>query len=150
MIKPLMLIYVLLILVSGSVYAQSNNDAYPLDPLTAAEIKKVVQILKDSKTTSGKDIFNIINLKEPPKKEVLAYKPGTAFRREAFTSFYDYSKNGVTEAVVDLNAGKVVSVKNIPNVIGMGLDADSVADDIVRRDKNWIAALKKRGISIDS
>jgi primary-amine oxidase len=82
---------------------------------------------------------------------VLAYKPGTPFRRrEAFTSFYDYTKNGVTEAVVDLMSNTVVSVKNIPNVIGMGLEADSVANAIVRKDKMWVAALKKRGISIDS
>ncbi|HVW95333.1 MAG TPA: hypothetical protein VHA56_05165 [Mucilaginibacter sp.] len=129
-----------------------NEDApaYPLDPLTADEMRKVVRILKDSKTISGKDIFNIINLKEPPKAEVLAYQPGKPFRREAFTSFYDYAKNGVTEAVVDLNAGKVISVKNIPNVIGMGLEADSVANAIVRKDPAWVAALKKRGISIDS
>jgi primary-amine oxidase len=129
---------------------ESDNPTYPLDPLTATEMRKVVQILKDSKTTSGKDIFNIINLKEPPKNEVLAYKPGAPFRREAFTSFYDYSKNGVTEAVVDISAGKVISVKNIPNVIGMGLEADSVANTIVRNDKAWVGALKKRGISIDS
>jgi len=152
MIKPLTIIhaFVILFLSASTVYAQNNTNAYPLDPLTAAEIKKTVQILNDSKTTTGKDIFNIINLKEPPKAEVQAYKPGTTFRREAFTSFYDYSKNGVTEAVVDLNAGKVISIKNIPNVIGMGLEADSVANSIVRQDKAWVAALKKRGISIDS
>jgi primary-amine oxidase len=144
---------VMLLLCMGQSCTQKKEDdspTYPLDPLTATEMRKVVQILKDSKTTSGKDIFNIINLKEPPKSEVLAYKPGTPFRREAFTSFYDYSKNGVTEAVVDINAGKVVSVKNIPNVIGMGLEADSVASTIVKNDKAWVAALKKRGISIDS
>ncbi|MDN5289564.1 MAG: hypothetical protein JWR38_5838 [Mucilaginibacter sp.] len=150
MIKPLTIICAFFLLLTDSVYAQNNSDAYPLDPLTAAEIKKVVQILKDSKTTTGKDIFNIINLKEPPKAEVLNYKPGTSFRREAFTSFYDYSKNGVTEAVVDLNAGKVISTKQIPNVIGMGLEADTLANNIVRKDKAWVAALQKRGISIDS
>ncbi|WP_183572291.1 primary-amine oxidase [Mucilaginibacter sp. X5P1] len=140
-----------LLLCAGKTYAQTDSITYPLDPLTAKEMQRVVQILKDSKTTTGKDIFNIINLKEPPKREVLAYKPGAPFRREAFTSFYDYSKNGVTEAVVDLNINKVISVKNIPNVIGMGLEADSaVASEIVRKDKNWVAALKKRGISIDS
>jgi primary-amine oxidase len=147
---------VMLLTCAGLSCTQKNENnaetaaTYPLDPLTATEMRKVVQILKDSKTISGKDIFNIINLKEPPKSEVLAYKPGAPFRREAFTSFYDYSKNGVTEAVIDINAGKVISVKNIPNVIGMGLEADSVANTIVRNDKAWVAALKKRGISIDS
>ena len=145
--------FLVLMLCTGQACKQKNDDdspTYPLDPLTATEMKKVVQILKDSKTTTGKDIFNIINLKEPPKAEVLAYKPGAPFRREVFTSFYDYAKNGVTEAVVDLNAGKVISVKNIPNVIGIGLEADSVANAIVKKDAGWVAALKKRGISIDS
>lgn len=130
-------------------YAQ-NTVSYPLDPLTAAEMRKVVEILKTSGTTSGKDLFNVINLKEPPKKEVLAYKSGQPFRREAFTSFYDYAKEGMTEAVVDLNAGKVISVKHIRDVIGMGLAADSVISTIVQKDPRWVAALKKRGISIDS
>lgn len=131
-------------------FAQHSATVYPLDPLTATEIRKVVAILKSSGTTSEKDIFNIINLKEPPKQEVIGYKPGQPFRREAFTSFYDYGKNGVTEAVVDLNAEKVISVKNLPNVIGMGLEADSIASSIVSKDAAWVAALKKRGISIDS
>lgn len=135
----------------GSAKAQSGNPTYPLDPLTANEIEKVVQILKDNHATTGSDIFNIINLKEPPKKEVLAFKPGEHFRREAFASFYDYAKNGVREAVVDLNTEKIISLTNVPNVIGMGLEADSaVAENIVRKDPRWVAALQKRGISIDS
>jgi len=141
--------YTLMFLFCAGSFAQ-NTVTYPLDPLTAGEMRKVVEILKSSGTTSGKDLFNVINLKEPPKKEVLAYKPGQPFRREAFTSFYDYAKEGMTEAVVDLNAGKVISVKHLRDVIGMGLAADSVITTIVQNDPRWIAALKKRGISIDS
>ena len=135
---------------SLKITAQANT-AYPLDPLTAAEINKVVSILKSNKLINGRQLFNIINLKEPPKKEVLAYKPGMPYRREAFCSFYDFGVNGVTEAVVDLNAGTVVSSKNISNVIGMGLAVDdSVVNNIARNDKAWVAALAKRGISVDS
>jgi len=148
--NPQGIITIILCLLPVLAMSQTDSVSHPLDPLSSAEISKVVRILKDNHITTGKDLFNIINLKEPPKKEVLAYKPGNPFRREAFTSFYDYSKNGVTEAVVDLNADKVISVKNIPNVIGMGLEADSVVSEIVKKDARWIAALKKRGISIDS
>jgi primary-amine oxidase len=144
-------IYLLFMCLLCSAKAQSDNPTYPLDPLTANEIGKVVQILRDNHATTGSDIFNIINLKEPPKKEVLAYKPGEHFRREAFASFYDYAKNGVTEAVVDLNTEKIISLIHVPNVIGMGLEADSaIAENIVRKDPRWVAALQKRGISIDS
>jgi primary-amine oxidase len=148
--KKLVFPSVFILLCCKNSFAQNSAPVYPLDPLTATEMRKVVAILKSSGTTSEKDIFNIINLKEPPKQEVIGYKPGQPFRREAFTSFYDYGKNGVTEAVVDLNAEKVISVKNLPNVIGMGLEADSIASSIVSKDAAWVAALKKRGISIDS
>jgi primary-amine oxidase len=123
---------------------------YPLDPLTSDEIKKVVDILKSNHVISGQSFFNVINLKEPPKKKVLEYKPGMAFRREAFASFYDDGTAGMTEAIVDLNPEKIISVKHIPNVIGMGLEADSIAADILKNDPEWVAALKRRGISIDS
>jgi primary-amine oxidase len=127
-----------------------NAQTYPLDPLTAGEITRVTTILKDNHLVSASTYYNIINLKEPPKKEVLAWQPGAPFRREAFVSFYDYAKPGITEVVVDLNAGKPISEKTIPNVIGMGLEADSLAaETIVRKDPNYIAALKRRGISID-
>ncbi|MES1216951.1 MAG: tyramine oxidase [Bacteroidota bacterium] len=148
--KKQITIYTMLLLCSSISFAQNSPATFPLDPLTAPEMRKVVEILKASGTITGKDIFNIINLKEPPKSEVVGYKPGQPFRREAFTSFYDYSKNGISEAIVDLNAGKVVSVKNLPNVIGMGLEADTIAASIVSKDPRWVAALKKRGIPIDS
>src|SRR5215471_10340420 len=101
----------------------AQEASHPLDPLTSDEMRKVVSILRSSGTISGHELFNIINLKEPPKKEVLAYKPGQPFRREAFVSLFDFARVGMMEAIVDLNAGKVSSLKHIPNVIGMGLAA---------------------------
>src|SRR5215471_9281866 len=89
-----------------------SGVVYPLDPLTADEIKKVTLILKRDGVVTGKSFFNVINLKEPPKKEVLEYKPGTSFRREAFASFYDEGTAGMTEAVVDLNTEKIISVNH--------------------------------------
>lgn len=64
------LLYALLILLWGaglSCTTKSNDidvsnigaPVYPLDPPTADEMKKVVQILKDSQTITGNDIFNI-------------------------------------------------------------------------------------------
>jgi primary-amine oxidase len=146
--KNWLTLFCLLLISNGFVLAQELS--HPLDPLTAEEMRKVVSVLKSSGTTSGRDLFTIINLKEPPKKEVLAYKSGQTFRREAFVSFYDYGRVGMMEAVVDLNAGKVISVKHLTNVIGMGLGADSIVSAIVLKDPSWVAALKKRGISPDS
>jgi hypothetical protein len=43
MIKPSTIIHglVILFLNASTVYAQNNTNAYPLDPLTATEIKKL-------------------------------------------------------------------------------------------------------------
>ena len=136
-----------LVLLCTSTYAQSH----PLDPLTATEMQTAVRILRENTNPTNPIFFNIINLKEPPKKEVLVWQPGAPFRREAFINFYDYTKPGMTEAIVDLKAGKIAAIKQIPNVIGMGLEADSIAaETIVRKDANWVAALKKRGLDIDN
>src|SRR5258706_9747480 len=89
--KKKITLYAFLLLWSGISRGQTTAPAFPLDPLTATEMRKVVEILKSSGTITGKDLFNIINLKEPPKNEVISYKAGQPFRREAFTSFYDYS-----------------------------------------------------------
>ncbi|HEY4337272.1 MAG TPA: hypothetical protein VGM89_15280, partial [Puia sp.] len=128
----------------------THAQSHPLDPLTPAEITKAVNILKVNNPVTVPIYFNIINLKEPPKKEVLAWQPGAPFRREAFISCYSYEKPGMTEAVVDLNTGKLISLKQIANVIGMGLEADSLAaETIVRKDAGCIDALKKRGLDIN-
>ena len=89
-------------LLASLVNAQ-QKATHPLDPLTAAEIRKVVEILKKTNTISGKELFNVINLKEPPKQEVLLYQDGQPFRREAFASYFDFARKGVSEAVIDLN-----------------------------------------------
>ena len=139
----------LLLAVKLLLYISVNAQSYPLDPLTAEEMKRAVDILRTDSYVTGTTWFNIINLKEPPKREVLAWHPGAPFRREAFVSFYNYARPGITEAIIDLHTGKSVSVKQIPNVTGMGLDADSLAAErIVRKDPAWAAALKNRGYDL--
>ena len=136
---------------AASTPRQTSEVAHPLDPLSADEMRQVVRILRTEKAVAAGDIFNIINLKEPSKQEVLSYVPGSPFGREAFASWYNFSKNGMMEAVVDLRAGKVLGLTPVPNVIGMGLAADSqVVEDIVRKDPAWAEALKKRGLTLDS
>src|SRR5271170_929966 len=124
--KPNMRNHLLLIAALCAAMSSTLAQSYPLDPLTAAEMQKSVQVLRDEKLVTPNTWYNIINLKEPPKKEVLSWQPGTPFRREAFVSFYDYAKPGMTEAVVDLHTGRTISVKTLPNVIGMGLGQDSL------------------------
>ena len=52
-----------------SVTTKTLAQAYPLDPLTATEMQKAVQVLRDEKLVTANTWYNIINLKEPLQKK---------------------------------------------------------------------------------
>ncbi|SMD42802.1 primary-amine oxidase [Aquiflexum balticum DSM 16537] len=140
---------------SGNLFSQSTIMQYkhPLDPLDTNEIKIVKQVLlKENKVRNdSSSLYSIINLQEPPKSEVLAYKPGDDFRREAFAYVYDYPANALGKAVIDLKQQKLLSFEKIEGKQPTGaFKADSIASEIVKNNSEWIAALTKRGIHPDS
>jgi primary-amine oxidase len=121
---------------------------YPLDPLTADEIAMAASVLKQSGHTTDSSRFPMIVLQEPPKAEVLNYRTGSAFRREAFVVVYERAANQTAEAVVDLNSRKLVSWKPVPGVQpSFMLEDYEILQDVVRKDPAWQAAIRKRGIT---
>ena len=92
-------------------YAAPEDTLHPLDPLTAQEITLAADTLKAQAAFPKDALFSTIALHEPPKQEVLDFKPGSAFRREAFAIVMDRANNKVFEAVIDLKAGRVSSWK---------------------------------------
>src|SRR5678815_1678288 len=90
--------------------------AHPLDPLNRGEIAAAVRIIQTDDRFPKGALFPIVVLKEPPKDEVLAYKQGAVFRREAFAVVYDRATNKTFEAVADLRAGSVASWREMPGV----------------------------------
>ncbi len=141
-IKPLFLL--LLFAVPG--IAQSDI-AHPLDPLSKEEIAAAVATLKaENKATESSRFYTLV-LHEPPKAEVLNFKPGAAFRREAFVVVFERAANKTFEAVVDVKASKVVSWKEIKSVQpSMMTEENALATSIANSDPHWQAALQKRGI----
>ena len=81
---------------------------------------------------------------------MLKYKSGDNFRREAFAVLYDRPNNKTFEALVDLTAKKVLSFNSMPGVTAGGFAEDSVTDQILKKDPQWLAGLQKRGIHPDS
>lgn len=139
---------VLLVLSSTPVYPRLADFAHPLDPLTKEEITLAAQILKQHGKTTEASRFSTIILREPPKAEVLDFKPGAPFRREAFAVVYERTANKTFEAVVDLRNKTILSWKEIPGVQPAYMnDDDSVLQAIVRKDLQWQEALRKRGIT---
>lgn len=144
-IKPLCLL--LFFALPGN--AQSDF-AHPLDPLNKEEIAAAVATLKaENKATESSRLWPLV-LHEPPKAEVLTFKPGAAFRREAFVVVFERAANKTFEAVVDVKAKKVVSWKEIkgvqPSIMSSTEDFVLTAS-IVNSDPRWRAALQKRGIT---
>jgi primary-amine oxidase len=123
---------------------------HPLHPLDTNEIKLAKQILLDDGKVDTTYRFYIINLNEPPKAEMLKYKFGGSFRREAFVSVYDRANNKTYESVVDLIGKKTLSYYNVPGVTPGAFMKDSISDELLKANAEWMAGLKARGIHPDS
>src|SRR5262249_1835036 len=97
-------LYLLIVVVATPLYAAPAATLHHLDPLTAQEITLAADTLKTQAAFPKDALFSTIALHEPPKQEVLDFKPGDAFRREAFAIVMDRANNKVFEAIVDLKA----------------------------------------------
>ena len=135
----------LLLLAGQTAFSAANH---PLEPLSAAELGLASDLIKNFQQFPKGALFPLIALKEPPKTEVLAFKPGNPFRREALATVLDRAANKTYEAVVDLNAKKVASWKFVPGVQPLVLvtEYDEVPK-IVKADPRWQASMKKRGFT---
>ncbi len=132
-----------LCLITQSVSAKPH----PLDPLSNDEIQLALEILKKADLVTPETLFPYLMLNEPSKKEVLAFKEGTRFRREAFAELFDRKKSKLLEVIVDLTAKKIKSKKEVlgaqPSVMLSEFDA---APPIVKADPRFKEAMKRRGI----
>jgi primary-amine oxidase len=124
------------------------TPAHPLDPLSAAEIKRAVEVLRKEKTLSEQVRFPTLVLHEPAKETMLAYQSGQTVPRQAFAVVYDYKANTTHEAVIDLTQGKVVAFERIEGVQPMMMFEEyEKLPEVVRADSRVQEALKKRGIT---
>ncbi|MEW6125526.1 MAG: primary-amine oxidase [Acidobacteriota bacterium] len=125
-----------------------DYPTHPLDPLSREEIAATVEVLKAAGKVTNDSRYSTIVLNEPPKSEVLNFKAGDQFRREAFVVIYERAPNKTFEAIVDLNKKSLASWKEVPGVQPMFLVEDFLlTQEIVRNDPEWQAAMRKRGIS---
>ncbi len=129
----------------GQVFA-AESLRHPMDPLTAREYAAVITALKKDNYVDNSSRYSLITLDEPAKAKVLKWKPGDAVPRQAFVIV----KKGpqTFEAVVDITRGKVVSWKQVKGVEPAILLTEewTNAQQIVRANPKWQAAIRKRGI----
>jgi primary-amine oxidase len=151
-------LFACILLTTSCTNKPSGNDVaivkqltpHPLNPLDTSEIKLARQILLDENKIDTTYRFYLINLNEPPKAEMLKYTTGDAFRREAVVSVYDRSTNKTYESIIDLIGRKSLSFYNVPGVTPGAFLKDSITDEILEKNPEWLAGLKARGIHPDS
>ena len=141
-------IVVLLTLPLFSASILAAEASHPLDPLYEAEIADAVKILRAASNFPKDAFFSTVQLNEPPKHEVLSFKAGVPFRREAFAIILDRKQNKTYEAVVDLSAHKIVSWEEVVGVQPPILYSEfETLQQVVKSDARWQAAMRKRGIT---
>jgi primary-amine oxidase len=125
---------------------QAQQPANPLDGLQVAEHWVVYDVLRDAGRLDSSTKFISVQLREPPKAEVIAWTPGQPFRREAAAVIKQGPKT--FEAVVDIAGRKLLSWNEVPGVQPawlMGEDDD--ANDLIKDDPAVREALRRRGLT---
>jgi len=122
--------------------------AHPLDPLSSAEFQSTAAILRRDQGVTDSWRFASIELKEPPKIEVKAWKPGDAVPRRSLSVLWNKQTNHTYEAVVDLVGDRVDSWTHQPGVCpNFTIDEYHDVDHALHEHPEVLARLAARGIT---
>lgn len=119
---------------------------HPLDPLNISEYLTILTTLSGARRVDSSSRYALITLQEPPKAEVMQWKPGDSATRRAFVIVKKGSQT--FEAIVDLGQGKIISWQHVKGVQPGILLTDewNAAQRIVKADPDWQSMLRRRGI----
>jgi primary-amine oxidase len=119
---------------------------HPLDPLTPAEYWTVYKVLRAAGHVEEKTVFASILFHEPPKQEVLAWKPGDPVSRKADVVLFD--KGHSYAALVDIGGQTVERFTVLKDVQAPFTDDERhEVEDTIKHDPRLVSALRKRGIT---
>ena len=127
----------------------SDSTVHPLEPLDADELRAAAALCRD--VVEGDAPFAVLRWDEPTHDELAAFAAdGTVPARRAFAALVT-GPDEVTEVVVDLTTGTVVSVEVIDGARPYLLIGELLlAMGAVREHPDWIAAMAARGIEGDA
>lgn len=144
LVRAFLRLNVTLLSLAVSTFAQTKVT-HPLDALTTDEYWTVHDVLHASKHWNDKTLVASLLFHEPDKKDVLAWKPGDAIRREADVILESEGKT--IEGRVDITGHKLESWKEVAGVQApITLTELDTMNDVVKKDPRVIAALKTRGV----
>ncbi|MGZ4430291.1 MAG: primary-amine oxidase [Gaiellales bacterium] len=121
--------------------------AHPLDPLSGEEIEAAVRILRSARGLGEQVRFVSVELREPSKDTVEAFRPGDPIDRRAFVVLLDRADGATYEAVVSIGGGDVHDWQLVPGVQPAIMPDEFVeCEAAVKASPEFREALRKRGI----
>jgi primary-amine oxidase len=121
---------------------------HPLQPLSPAEIRKAVSIVRSRPPYGDDTRFETIELFEPEKKIVRTFKQGDPFARNARVNVFSAKTIGVTRMTLSLDTGEILSSTEFPDQRPMiQLEQFIPIEEVVRAHPDFVAACEKRGIA---
>jgi primary-amine oxidase len=121
---------------------------HPLEPLDEAEFRQTATVLRREKSLTESWRFASIELREPRKAEVKAWRSGAPVTRTVLAVLWNREDNQTWEGVVDLAGDEVVSWRHVPDVTPhFTVDEYHEVDEAMRAHPDVIAALAARGIT---
>jgi primary-amine oxidase len=129
----------------------ASAPEHPLQRLSAAEIGAVRDLLAGCGLVGVQTRFPYLGLEEPPKSEVLAFRPGDPIDRRVRVVLLDTASGAATDVVVSLTSGSIVSQVALDPVRdgqpSIMLEDLIAVDEIVKADTGWVAAMARRDIT---
>ena len=121
---------------------------HPLDPLSAEEFRQAAAILRRDRGVGDRWRLASIELKEPSKQAVRAYRPGDPTTREAIVVCWNRDDGQAYKAVVSLSQDRVLSWLHQPGKQpNLTVDELHECDEALRKDPRVVQALARRGIT---
>jgi primary-amine oxidase len=116
---------------------------HPLEPLSAGEVKRTVQLLRAAGKVTPTTRFVSVALREPAKELVHDWDGAEALPRTAFAVLFDNATNACYEATVSLTDEELLDWKHVPGVQPtMTIDEQVECEQAVLASPEFRAALK--------
>jgi primary-amine oxidase len=132
----------------GAAQMGKAEPRHPLEPLTAAEIRAVMSVIKNSPDFGETVLFETIELKEPPRAALDDFAAGKTVPREARANVFLADAPGVWRLTISL-ADEAITTKIFRETARPMIQLEQFLqiEDIVRAHPDFIAACAKRGIT---
>jgi primary-amine oxidase len=122
--------------------------AHPLDPLDADEFRRVSALLARERGVGDGWRFASIELREPSKEQVLAFRPGDPIERRAQAVCWNRQDGVAYRATVSLTDDALTGWEQLPGIQpNVTVDEWHDCDEFLRAHPELIAALARRGIT---